>query len=136
MAAYGTLRHYAARLGNRKAKELLARTLEEEKAADAKLNTIAKRLVNPEAEKTTTSVVRDGARALFAGIVVESSGVPWGGWCPIEFNNYREQNSSGRRLEGGAWLVAAFRIAHFEGYGLSCALTAHGSGGAWLHEQE
>lgn len=51
MAAYGTLRHYAARLGNRKAEELLARTLEEEKAADAKLNAIAKRLVNPKAEK-------------------------------------------------------------------------------------
>lgn len=51
MAAYGTLRHYAERLGNRKAEQLLAQTLEEEKAADAKLNEIAIRLVNPKAQK-------------------------------------------------------------------------------------
>ena len=51
MAAYGTLRHYAARLGNREAEKLLAQTLEEEKAADEKLNEIAKRLVNPRAQK-------------------------------------------------------------------------------------
>lgn len=51
MAAYGTLRHYAERLGNTKAEQLLAQTLEEEKAADAKLNAIAKRLVNPQAER-------------------------------------------------------------------------------------
>ena len=51
MAAYGTLRHYAERLGNREAERLLAETLEEEKAADAKLNEIAIRLVNPKAEK-------------------------------------------------------------------------------------
>lgn len=49
MAAYGTLRHYAQRLGNARAEELFARTLEEEKAADAKLNEIAKRLVNQKA---------------------------------------------------------------------------------------
>lgn len=51
MSAYGTLRHYAARLGNDTAEKLLAQTLEEEKAADAKLNEIAKRIVNPKAEK-------------------------------------------------------------------------------------
>jgi len=51
MAAYGTLRHYAERLGNSEAEKLLAQTLEEEKAADAKLNEIAKRLVNPKAQK-------------------------------------------------------------------------------------
>ena len=51
MAAYGTLRHYAQRLGNAEAEELLARTLEEVRAADAKRNEIAKRLVNPRAQK-------------------------------------------------------------------------------------
>lgn len=51
MSAYGTLRHYAARLGNDTAEKLLAQTLEEEKAADVKLNEIAKRIVNPKAEK-------------------------------------------------------------------------------------
>lgn len=52
MAAYGTLRHYASRLGHSEAEKLLAQTLEEEKAADAKLNEIAKRLVNPRAQKS------------------------------------------------------------------------------------
>ena len=51
MAAYGTLRHYAERLGNSEAEKLLAQTLEEEKAADAKLSQIAMRLVNPQAQK-------------------------------------------------------------------------------------
>jgi len=50
IAAYGTLRHYAERLGYTKAEKLLAQTLEEEKATDEKLNTIAKRLVNPKAQ--------------------------------------------------------------------------------------
>ena len=50
IAAYGTLRHYAERLGYTRAEKLLAQTLEEEKAADEKLNTIAKRLVNPKAQ--------------------------------------------------------------------------------------
>ena len=49
IAAYGTLRHYAERLGYTDAERLLASTLEEEKAADQKLNEIAKNLVNPEA---------------------------------------------------------------------------------------
>ena len=50
IAAYGTLRHYAERLGYTKAEKLLAQTLEEEKAADEKLNKIAKQLVNPKAQ--------------------------------------------------------------------------------------
>ena len=50
IAAYGTLRHYAERLGYTKAEKLLAQTLEEEKAADEKLNKIAKNLVNPKAQ--------------------------------------------------------------------------------------
>ena len=50
IAAYGTLRHYAERLGYTKAEKLLSQTLDEEKAADEKLNVIAKRLVNPKAQ--------------------------------------------------------------------------------------
>ena len=50
IAAYGTLRHYAERLGYTKAEKLLAQTLEEEKATDEKLNKIAKQLVNPKAQ--------------------------------------------------------------------------------------
>ena len=50
IAAYGTLRHYAERLGYTKAEKLLAQTLEEERAADEKLNRIAKQLVNPKAQ--------------------------------------------------------------------------------------
>lgn len=51
ISAYGTLRAYARRLGNEKAETLLSRTLEEEKAADEKLNQIAERVINPRAQK-------------------------------------------------------------------------------------
>lgn len=51
IAAYGTLRHWADRLGNTEAVRLLDQTLDEEKAADEELNRIAKRVVNPQAQK-------------------------------------------------------------------------------------
>ena len=49
IASYGTLAYFADLLGEDKAKELLGQTLEEEKAADEKLNQIAKSRVNREA---------------------------------------------------------------------------------------
>ena len=49
IAAYGTLAYFAEMLGNDKAKDLLGQTLDEEKAADEKLNMIAKAKVNREA---------------------------------------------------------------------------------------
>ena len=49
IAAYGTLAYFAGLLGNERAKELLGETLEEEKAADRKLNDIAKSSVNRDA---------------------------------------------------------------------------------------
>jgi ferritin-like metal-binding protein YciE len=49
IAAYGTLAYFAGLLGNERAKELLGATLEEEKAADRKLNDIAKSKVNRDA---------------------------------------------------------------------------------------
>ena len=49
IAAYGTLAHFADLLGEEKAKNLLGQTLEEEKAADEKLNVIAMSDVNREA---------------------------------------------------------------------------------------
>jgi ferritin-like metal-binding protein YciE len=49
IAAYGTLAYFAGLLGNGRAKELLGETLEEEKAADRKLNDIAKSRVNRDA---------------------------------------------------------------------------------------
>jgi ferritin-like metal-binding protein YciE len=49
IAAYGTLAYFAGLLGNERAKELLGATLEEEKAADRKLNDIAKSRVNRDA---------------------------------------------------------------------------------------
>jgi ferritin-like metal-binding protein YciE len=48
MAAYGTVRTYAELLGETEAAQLLEETLEEEKAADQKLTSVAKR-VNPRA---------------------------------------------------------------------------------------
>ena len=49
IASYGTLAYFADLLGNDRAKQLLGETLEEEKAADEKLNGIAKARVNREA---------------------------------------------------------------------------------------
>ena len=49
IASYGTLAFFAEMLGENDAKDLLGQTLEEEKATDQKLNTIAKSKVNREA---------------------------------------------------------------------------------------
>ena len=49
IASYGTLAYFAELMGHERAKELLGTTLEEEKAADEKLNTIAKSDVNRDA---------------------------------------------------------------------------------------
>ena len=49
IAAYGCLRTYAHLLGHDKAAQLLSQTLEEEEAADEKLNAIAEDKVNAEA---------------------------------------------------------------------------------------
>ena len=49
IASYGTLAYFAELMGHERAKELLGTTLDEEKAADEKLNMIAKSEVNQEA---------------------------------------------------------------------------------------
>jgi ferritin-like metal-binding protein YciE len=49
MAAYGTVRTYAQRLGREQVAQLLEKTLEEEKAADAKLTEISDRLYRHQA---------------------------------------------------------------------------------------
>ena len=49
IASYGTLAYFAKLLGHDRAKELLGTTLDEEKAADEKLNMIAESEVNREA---------------------------------------------------------------------------------------
>jgi ferritin-like metal-binding protein YciE len=49
IASYGTLAYFADLLGETKAKSLLGETLEEEKAADEKLNQLAKSRVNRDA---------------------------------------------------------------------------------------
>jgi ferritin-like metal-binding protein YciE len=50
MSRYGTLRSWAQELGMPDAVELLDATLREEKATDAALTTLAKSVVNVEAE--------------------------------------------------------------------------------------
>ena len=49
IATYGTLAYFAELLGDERSKNLLGETLDEEKAADEKLNTIAKSDVNRDA---------------------------------------------------------------------------------------
>jgi ferritin-like metal-binding protein YciE len=52
MAAYGTVRTYAEQLGHGRAAAVLQETLDEERAADEKLTSIAKSRVNVEAMQT------------------------------------------------------------------------------------
>jgi ferritin-like metal-binding protein YciE len=49
MAGYGTIRTFAERLGRKDVASIFQETLDEEKAADQKLNTIAQSIVNPQA---------------------------------------------------------------------------------------
>jgi ferritin-like metal-binding protein YciE len=72
MAAYGTLVAWARAMGHNEAATLLQRTLEEEKAADAKLSSLAEGGINQEAahaahphegdEGQATTVARGAAR--------------------------------------------------------------------------
>lgn len=55
MSGYGTARAFARRLGLTQAVSLLQQTLQEEKAADEKLNTIAETSVNPQATGAAAS---------------------------------------------------------------------------------
>jgi ferritin-like metal-binding protein YciE len=58
ISGYGSARTHAELLGNSRAATLLKQTLDEEKAADAKLNEIATTLINQEA--MTSSMSGDG----------------------------------------------------------------------------
>jgi ferritin-like metal-binding protein YciE len=58
MSGYGTARAFAKRLGLNQAANLLQQTLEEEKAADEKLNNIAESSVNRQAAATAGSFTR------------------------------------------------------------------------------
>jgi ferritin-like metal-binding protein YciE len=52
MAAYGSVRTYAQQIGHERAAAMLQRTLDEERAADRKLTSIAESRVNAEATRT------------------------------------------------------------------------------------
>ena len=60
IAAYGTARSFALRLGRKEAANLLQQTLEEEKAADQKLTQIAESSINVQAAGQATATA--GAR--------------------------------------------------------------------------
>ena len=61
IASYGTLAYFAELMGHEQAKELLGETLDEEKAADEKLNEIAKSEVNREALTAESAEDEEGA---------------------------------------------------------------------------
>jgi ferritin-like metal-binding protein YciE len=63
IAAYGTAIAHAKRLGQSEIVALLKPTLEEEKAADEKLSTIAEQLVNPAASRVGEDLELVGAGA-------------------------------------------------------------------------
>lgn len=55
ISGYGTARHYAAMLGHNKVADLLEQTLNEEKAADEKLNDLAIEKINKKAQVESTA---------------------------------------------------------------------------------
>jgi ferritin-like metal-binding protein YciE len=59
IATYGTLAYFADMMDHDEVKDLLGETLDEEKAADAKLNTIAKSKVNQQALRNAGSEDED-----------------------------------------------------------------------------
>jgi ferritin-like metal-binding protein YciE len=61
ISGYGTARAFARRLGLTQAASLLQQTLQEEKAADEKLNSIAESSVNPQASGTTAAAASASA---------------------------------------------------------------------------
>jgi len=64
MAAYGTLAAWATAMGHREAADLLGEILEEEKAADEKLNTLAEGGINREAVLAANGGDTDGGRGM------------------------------------------------------------------------
>jgi ferritin-like metal-binding protein YciE len=64
IASYGTVAYFAELLGQNRAKDLLGQTLEEEKAADEKLTTLAEARVNREALVAAGNEERDEFRAV------------------------------------------------------------------------
>jgi rubrerythrin len=63
MAAYGTLAAWAKAMGHREAADLLAEILEEEKAADEKLNGLAEGGINQQAVAATNGDTTGPARS-------------------------------------------------------------------------
>jgi ferritin-like metal-binding protein YciE len=68
IAAYGTVRTYAERLGHDHIAELLEQTLEEEKETDRKLTELAESLVNPEAAAGAEGMETFGGRSSGSGM--------------------------------------------------------------------
>jgi ferritin-like metal-binding protein YciE len=80
MAGYGTARTFATLLGHSEVATLLERTLEDEKATDARLTQIAEGLVNPEAaaEPPSTGTGREGFAARTAAWLGSTAGAAVG----------------------------------------------------------
>ncbi len=93
IASYGAVHTHAALLGYEEAADLLATTLKEEHAADARLTAIAKESVNSEAAKAPYGRARTGTRTLSS-------------------SQSREDHSAGRLLIG---LSIGAAIAFFLG---------------------
>jgi ferritin-like metal-binding protein YciE len=61
IASYGTVRTFAELLGEKDAAKLLQQTLDEESAADEKLNELAEGIVNPEALSESEELATSGS---------------------------------------------------------------------------
>ena len=62
IASYGTVRTFAELLGEKEAAKLLQQTLDEEGAADEKLNELADGIVNPEALSESEELATSGSK--------------------------------------------------------------------------
>lgn len=107
IAAYGTLAHFADLLGEQKAKDLLGETLDEEKAADEKLNAIATSDVNRRA-LTGDGREEDEERGIAGGLqggmrrVAEAMGIASDRGGRARGGNARTARSGSGRTAGRA----------------------------------
>ena len=96
IASYGTLAYFAELMGHERAKELLGTTLDEEKATDEKLNTIATSEVNREA------LMSSGEEDEEMGDEEESPRGRRGSMAMANERSSRGRSSSGRSSPGGS----------------------------------
>ena len=115
IASYGTLAYFAEVLGHDDAKNLLGQTLDEEKAADEKLSTIAKSKVNREAltaSESDSDDMEDSESGMWSGMRRGAAAIGLAqdrGSTSGSRSSSRSSRSSGRRSSSASRSTSAAR---------------------------